>query len=53
MEAVERWAVWRTLKSFNLREREKLLAALCMTVQELVEGNRERPSTISLDEFRD
>ena len=53
MEAVERCPVWRTLKSFNLRKREKLLAAFCVTVQELVEENLERPSTTSLDDFRD
>ena len=35
------------------REREKLLAALCMVVQEMVEGNPERPSTASRDDFRD
>ena len=48
-DAVKNAQSWRTL----LREREKLLAALCMTVQELVEGNLERPSTTSLDDFRD
>ena len=53
MEAVEKCPVWRTLKSFNLREREKLLAALCMTVQEFVEEKSERPSTTSLADFRD
>ena len=53
MEAVERCPVWRTLKSVNLREREKLLAALCMVVQEMVEGNPDRQTVGSLDDFRD
>ena len=35
------------------REREKLLAALCMMVQKMVEGNQERPSLASPDDFRD
>ena len=53
MEAVERCPTWRALKSFNLREREKLLAALCMIIQELVEGNNNRSTAILLEDFRD
>ena len=52
MEAVEQCLVWRALKSDNLRQREKLLAALCMTVQEVVEGNEERSPTTCLKDFR-
>ena len=35
MAAVERCPVWRSLKSLNLWQREKLLAAVCMVPQEL------------------
>ena len=42
MRAVGRCPVWKTIKSFNLREREKLLAAICMILQETVEGNTEK-----------
>ena len=53
MSAVERCTVWRALKSFNLRQREKLLAAVCMVLQETVEGNANR-STVNVPEyFRD
>ena len=37
----------------SLREREKLLAALCMIIQELVEGNNDRSPAILLEDFRD
>ena len=42
MAAVERCPVLRSLKSLNLRQREKLLAAICMVFQETVEGNTRR-----------
>ena len=44
MEAVERCPVWRALKSFNLREREKLLAALCMIIQKIGGGKHRKIS---------
>ena len=42
MAALERCTVWRSLKSLNLRQGEKLLAAICMVFQETVEGNANR-----------
>ena len=53
MAAVERCAVWRALKAFNLRQREKLLAAMCLVVQETVEGNEERTTVHGPEDFRD
>ena len=53
MAAAERCPVWRILKSFNLREMEKLLAALRMVFQETVEGNPDRHTVSSLEDFRD
>ena len=52
MRAVERCPVWKTIKSFNLREREKLLAAICMILQETVEGNTEKSTINTLEDFR-
>ena len=52
MRAVERCPVWRTIKSFNLREREKLLAAICMILQETVEGNTEKSTINTVEDFR-
>ena len=48
MTAVENCVVWRSLKALNL-QREKLLAAICMTFQETVEGNPQR-STVGCPE---
>ena len=44
MAAVESCVVWKSLKSLNLKlkQREKLLTAICMTFQETVEGNSNR-----------
>ena len=59
MRAVERCPVWKTIKSFNLREREKLLAAIekllaaiCMILQETVEGNTEKSTINTVEDFR-
>ena len=52
MRAVERCPVWKTIKSFNLREREKLLAAICMILQETVEGNTETSTINTVEDFR-
>ena len=52
MRAVERCPVWRTIKSFNLREREELLAAICMILQEAVEGNTEKSTINTVEDFR-
>ena len=41
MAAVENCVVWKLLKSLNLRQREKLLAAICLTFKEVVEGTSE------------
>ena len=53
MDAVERCPVWRAFKALNLRQREKLLAAMCLVTQESVEGNEERPTIHGVEEFRD
>ena len=53
MDAVERCPVWRALKTFNLRQREKLLAAMCLVNQESVEGNADRPTIHDVEDFRD
>ena len=52
MRAVERCPVWKTIKSFNLRERQKLLAAICMILQETVEGNTEKSTMNTVEDFR-
>ena len=52
MDAVERCPVWRALKAFNLRQREKLLAAMCLVTQESVEGNADRPTIHDVEDFR-
>ena len=52
MRAVERCPVWKTMKSFNLREREKLPAAICMILQETVEGNTEKSTINTVEDFR-
>ena len=52
MAAVERCPVWRSLKSLNLRQREKLLAAVCMVIQETVEGTADRTTVNCPDDFR-
>ena len=52
MAAVERCPVWRSLKSLNLRQREKLLAAVCMVIQETVEGNADRATVNCPEDFR-
>ena len=49
MTAVENCVVWRSLKSLNLRQREKLLAAVCLNFQETMEGNSSR-STVGRPE---
>ena len=51
--AVESCVVRRSLKAFNLKQREKLLAAICMTFQETVEGNPQRSTVGCPDDFRD
>ena len=53
MAAVERCTVWRSVKSLNLRQREKLLAAICMVFQESVEGNANRSTVNAPEDFRD
>ena len=53
MTAVENCVVWRSLKALNLKQREKLLAAICMTFQETVEGNPQRSTVGCPDDFRD
>ena len=53
MDAVERCPVWRALKALNLLQREKLLAAMCLVIQESVEGNEERSTIHGVEEFRD
>ena len=53
MDAVERCPVWRALKAFNLKQREKLLAAMCLVTQESVEGNQQRTTIHGVEEFRD
>ena len=53
MAAVEKCTVWRSLKALNLRQREKLLAAICMGFQETVEGNTDGTTVNSPDDFRD
>ena len=53
MEAVEKFIVWRSLKALNLRQREKLLAAICIVFQETVEGNPGRSTVNTPDDFRD
>ena len=50
MTAVENFVVWRSLKALNLKQREQLLAAICMTFQETVEGNPQR-STVGCPEI--
>ena len=53
MAAVERCPVWRTLKTFNLKEREKLLAAICLVFQEtVVEGNSDICTISGVEDFR-
>ena len=52
MAAVERCSVWRTLKAFNLKEREKLLAAICLVFQETVEGNSDICTISEVEDFR-
>ena len=52
MAAVERCSVWRTLKAFNLKEREKLLAAICLVFQETVEGNSDICAISGVEDFR-
>ena len=53
MTVVENCIVWRTLKAFNLKQREKLLAAICMTFQETVEGNSHRSTVGCPQDFVD
>ena len=53
MDAVERCPVWRAHKAFNSHQREKLLAAMCLVIQESVEGNEERTAIHGVEEFRD
>ena len=53
MTAVERCPVWRALKTFNLRQREKLLAAMCLVAQESMERNEERTTVHGLEAFCD
>ena len=53
MTAVENYVVWRSLKVFNLKQREKLLAAICKTFQETVQGNPQRSTVGRPDDFRD
>ena len=53
MAAVERCAVRRALKALNLRQREKLLAAICMVFQETVGGNEEKSTVNRPENFRD
>ena len=52
MAAVERCSVWRTLKAFNLKEREKLLAVICLVFQETVEGNSDICTISEVEDFR-
>ena len=52
MAAVERCPVWRTLKAFNLKEREKLLAAIRLVFQETVEGNSDICTISGVEDFR-
>ena len=53
MAAVESCVVWRTLKAINMKHREQLLAAICMTLQEMVEGNPQRSTVGCPDDFGD
>ena len=41
MTAVENCIMWSSLKALQQREREKLLAAGCLSIQEIVELVRE------------
>ena len=40
---------WKSLKSLNLKQREELLAAICMTFQETVGGNSNRSTVDFVD----
>ena len=53
MAALENCLVWRSLKLFNLKQREKLLAAECMTFQEMVEGTSNRSTVGRPQDFVD
>ena len=53
MTAVENCVVWRSLKALNLKQREKLLAAICMTFQETAESNPQRSTVGCPEDFRD
>ena len=52
-DAVENCVVWKLLKSLNLRQREKLLAAICLTFKEVVEGTSERSTVGRPQDFVD
>ena len=51
MRAVENCMVWKLLKSLNLKQRENLLAAICLTFQEIVEGYEERSTVGKPEDF--
>ena len=53
MTAVENCIVWKTFKAFNLKQRERLVAAICMTSQETVEGNTHRSTVGCPQDFVD
>ena len=53
MTAVENCVAWRSLKCLNLKQREKLLAAVCLTFQETVEGNSGRIAVACPQDFVD
>ena len=53
MAAVESCVVWKSLESLNLKQREELLAAVCLTFQEMVEGNSERSTVARPQDFVD
>ena len=53
MAVVENCVVWKLLKSLNLKQRGKLLAAIFMTFQETVEGNSNRSTSGRRQDFVD
>ena len=53
MTAVENCVVSRSLKSLDLKQREKLLATVRLTFQETVEGNSNRITVGKPDDFLD
>ena len=51
MTEVENCVVRRSLKSLNLKQRQKLLATVCLTFQETVEGNSHRSAVGKPENF--